>query len=125
MIAIDLILCDLICALLCTAVVTGALSRRLWHFLLLRAGVSPDTKWERIKKEQVRAVAREVVCGRYRVEGRGQYRDEFVTAGGVKLGEVDFESMESKVAPGLFLAGWFPIRSDALPLILNISIYLI
>jgi len=39
------------------------------------------------------------------VTGKSLNKDEFVTCGGVKLSEIHFKSMESKVCPGLFFAG--------------------
>jgi predicted flavoprotein YhiN len=43
--------------------------------------------------------------GEFRIEGKGQFKEEFVTCGGVSLKEVDFRTMQSRFVPGLFFAG--------------------
>ena len=90
--------------------VRGTLPRRLWHYLVGRAGISldgsnPPVTWGGLKKKQLEALAREVCDGHMAVSGKGQYRDEFVTAGGVDTKEVDWGSMASAKVPGLFLCG--------------------
>ena len=42
---------------------------------------------------------------RYEVSGKTTFKEEFVTAGGILLSEVEFKTMESKIVPGLFFAG--------------------
>ncbi len=81
------------------------LPRRLWHKLLLRAGLSPDKPWgETGRKGQARLV--EVLKGtELAVDGKSVFKEEFVTCGGVKLAEVDFRTMESRLVPGLHFAG--------------------
>ena len=82
------------------------LSRRLWHFIINRAKkITPDDPWQKLSKADIARLASEVVNARYTVNGRGLYRDEFVTAGGVSLNEINFETMESKVVPGLYVVG--------------------
>ena len=51
------------------------------------------------------ALADELVRGKYRVSGKGEFKEEFVTCGGVDLTEVDFRRMESKRVPGMYFAG--------------------
>ena len=46
-----------------------------------------------------------IAAGRYKVNGKATFKDEFVTAGGVDLDEVDFKTMQSKKLPGLYFAG--------------------
>jgi predicted flavoprotein YhiN len=43
--------------------------------------------------------------GQYKIQGKGIFKEEFVTCGGVSLKEVDFKTMESKICPGLYFAG--------------------
>lgn len=78
---------------------------RLWAWLCQRAGVEPDRGWSRLNKEQSLRLAREVSACRLEVVGKSTFKEEFVTCGGVALSEVNFKTMESKVCPGLHLAG--------------------
>mmetsp|Transcript_7901 Transcript_7901/g.11809 ORF Transcript_7901/g.11809 Transcript_7901/m.11809 type:complete len:425 (-) Transcript_7901:5-1279(-) len=82
------------------------ITRRLWLYLLKKAGlVSGESKWSSVDRSALLAVANLVVADTFQVSGRGMYKDEFVTCGGVLLKEVSMDSLESKIVPGLFLAG--------------------
>jgi predicted flavoprotein YhiN len=82
------------------------LSKRLWAFFLHRAGVQDrQTKWGDLSKAQTMRLADELCRGEYYVSGRGQFKEEFVTAGGADLDEVDFDTFGSKKARGLFICG--------------------
>ena len=50
-------------------------------------------------------MGRELAAGRYTVTGKSTFKDEFVTAGGIELNEIDFKTMQSKKLPGLYFAG--------------------
>ncbi len=83
-----------------------ALSRRLWHYLIQqRVGVDRDLTWANLSKGQLQALVTELTQGCYAIAGRGVFKDEFVTCGGVALKEVDFTTLESRRCPGLHLAG--------------------
>jgi hypothetical protein len=82
-----------------------AVPRRLWEHLAEAAGVGPDTLWAHLPKQQEEAFIRELVDGRYVVQGKTTNKEEFVTCGGVRLKEVDFRTMESRLVPGLHFAG--------------------
>jgi predicted Rossmann fold flavoprotein len=81
------------------------LSRRLWQHLLHRTGVEPERRWADLTREQQRHLISALRDSVYAVSGRGPFGEEFVTAGGVPLGEVNLATMESRRQPGLFLAG--------------------
>jgi predicted Rossmann fold flavoprotein len=78
---------------------------RLWAWLSQRAGVEADRVWSRLTKEQERRLVEEITACRLEVTGKSTFKEEFVTCGGVRLNEVDFKTMESRVCPGLHLAG--------------------
>jgi predicted Rossmann fold flavoprotein len=78
---------------------------RLWKRLCEAAGISELQNWADVSKLSLRRLAEELTAGRYRIEGKGIFKDEFVTCGGVELDEVDFKSMQSRLVPGLFFAG--------------------
>jgi len=81
------------------------LPQRLWRSLAAAAGAGEETRWADASKALLNALATEVHAGRYRVVGKGVFKEEFVTCGGVRLKEVDFATMESRVRPGLHFAG--------------------
>lgn len=81
------------------------LSQRLWEFLLIRAGVNLQFKWADLPKKEMNKLIEELLRGEYRVKGKTTFKEEFVTCGGIKLSEVDFKTMESKVCDSLYFAG--------------------
>ena len=78
------------------------LPARLWKQLALFIG---EKNWGDISKVEIRKLAQELTAGEFSMEGKGQFKEEFVTCGGVKLNEVDFKSMQSRVVENLFFAG--------------------
>ena len=81
------------------------LTARLWEQLVLAAGIARDTRWSALTRAQAQALAQQILRSEFSVTGKSLNKDEFVTCGGVKLGEVNFQTMESKLCPGLFFAG--------------------
>ena len=78
---------------------------RLWEKLLRAAGLKPETTWATVPGVARRALAAQVGEGEFAVAGKSMFKEEFVTCGGVRLSEVDFKSMESRLVPGLHFAG--------------------
>lgn len=83
----------------------GALPLRLWQSLCAAAGILDEQRWAKLPKANLLALADELLRGKYRISGKGQFKEEFVTAGGVHLDEVNFKTMESRIVPGLRFAG--------------------
>ena len=81
------------------------LTARLWEQLVLAAGIARDTRWAALTRAQALALAQQLTRTEFSVTGKSLNKDEFVTCGGVKLDEVNFKTMESKLCPGLFFAG--------------------
>lgn len=75
---------------------------RLWKQLVHFIG---DKNWADVSKAELRRLAEELTAGEFRIQGKGQFKEEFVTCGGVSLKEVDFKTMQSRVVDGLFFAG--------------------
>ncbi|HYP03957.1 MAG TPA: NAD(P)/FAD-dependent oxidoreductase [Cyanobium sp.] len=82
-----------------------ALSRRLWLHLLAGQGVEAELRWGDLGRGAQQAMISALRASRYRISGRGPFGEEFVTAGGIPLGEVNLATMESRLQPGLFLVG--------------------
>lgn len=79
--------------------------RRLWERLVASAGLAPDQRWTDLPKEKMTLLTEALTRGRYKTRGKSPFKDEFVTCGGVRLSEVDFRTMESRLCPGLHFAG--------------------
>jgi predicted Rossmann fold flavoprotein len=83
----------------------GPLPQRLWEQLTRQAGIDSGVRWTTLSRLQANALAALLVRTELNVHGKSLNKDEFVTCGGVKLGDVDFKTMESRVVPDLYFAG--------------------
>ena len=81
------------------------LNSRLWHYLLTAAGVRPETRWAELGRKGYNRLAVHLTAHPLHVEGRDAFKEEFVTCGGVALGNVDSNTLECRRHPGLYLAG--------------------
>jgi hypothetical protein len=81
------------------------LPKRLWENLVKAAGISEDTKWADISKKQLIALGEQLTNGEFHVNGKSIFKEEFVTAGGIDLKEINFKTMESKILPNVYFAG--------------------
>ena len=81
------------------------LPKRLWENLVKAAGISEETKWADVNKKQLNTLAEQLTQAEFQVNGKSTFKEEFVTAGGIDLKEVNFKTMESKILPNLFFAG--------------------
>lgn len=78
---------------------------RLWQRLISAAGISEIVKWANMPLAQIQNLARELTQALFTISGKGPFKDEFVICGGVRLDEVDFKTMQSRLVPGLHFAG--------------------
>jgi predicted Rossmann fold flavoprotein len=78
---------------------------RLWKALTFTAGIAPETRWSELPRTYARALVERIHATELTVSGKSLNKDEFVTCGGVRLSEIDFRTMESRVRPGLYFAG--------------------
>ncbi len=81
------------------------LPKRLWMSLVLSVGISAEERWAEVSKKALNQLVQELTQGRFSIKGKGVFKEEFVTCGGVSLKEVDFKMMESRLVPGLYFAG--------------------
>lgn len=81
------------------------LPSRLWLFLLEQSGVSTEVRWADLPAKLENALIRHLVDYVVEVEGKTTFKEEFVTAGGIALSEVDANTLMSKKVPNLFFAG--------------------
>jgi len=81
------------------------LPKRLWENLVKASGISEDIKWADMSKKQLNALGEQLTNGEFHVNGKSTFKEEFVTAGGIDLKEVNFKTMESKILPQVYFAG--------------------
>jgi predicted Rossmann fold flavoprotein len=81
------------------------LPHRLWEQLVAITGISPQQRWADLSNKQLLQLLHELTQGRYPIQGKGVFKEEFVTCGGVSLKQVDFKTMESRCCRGLYFAG--------------------
>ncbi|KAK9104864.1 hypothetical protein Scep_021708 [Stephania cephalantha] len=81
------------------------LVKRFWKYLLDREGIDGETFWASISNNSLISLCSLLKNCSFNVTGKGQFKDEFVTAGGVLLSEISLQTMESKITPRLFFAG--------------------
>lgn len=81
------------------------LPRRLWKKLTEFVGIDEEKRWSDISNKTLNQLIQELTQGNYKIQGKGVFKEEFVTCGGVNLKEVDFKTMESRCCPGLYFAG--------------------
>jgi len=81
------------------------ISSRLWLHILEKAEIPPERKWVELGKKGINKIMNHLSNDEYTVHGKGSFRDEFVTCGGVSLESIDFNTMESKSCPNLYFAG--------------------
>lgn len=81
------------------------MTSRLWEHLLVRSEIPHDLRWKDMGRKQINKIVNTLLNDRYEVRGKTTFKEEFVTAGGIDLKEVDFKTMESRIVPGLFFAG--------------------
>jgi predicted Rossmann fold flavoprotein len=88
-----------------TSVDCQPLPLRLWRKLVYAAGIGARQTWGDLSRSQFLSLANELTHGQYRISGKGAFKEEFVTCGGINLKEVDFKTMQSRVCRSLYLAG--------------------
>lgn len=81
------------------------LPKRLWHSLVLASGITETNTWAELNKKQLRSLGQQLTGSSFQVHGKSTFKEEFVTAGGIDLTEVDFKTFRSKVHKNLYFAG--------------------
>ena len=81
------------------------ISARLWKWFCDASGIPDTLKWADISKKQLNVLVEKLLRSIFPVEGKSTFKEEFVTAGGVNLKDVDFKTMQSKKCPGMYFAG--------------------
>ena len=81
------------------------LPKRLWQKLVLASNINRETRWADLNKGQLENLASQLTQAVFSVDGKSTFKEEFVTAGGVNLKEINFRTFESKLHSNLYFAG--------------------
>ena len=81
------------------------LPSRLWLYILSKLGIDAVKPWAEIGRKALNRIIETLVNDQYTIAGKGAFREEFVTCGGVSLSSINSKTLESKVCPNLFFAG--------------------
>ncbi len=82
-----------------------SLPQRLWEYLLLQSGTNQDIRWADLPAKEQNKLIKNLCTQEFAVNGKTTFKEEFVTAGGIVLNEIDHHTMESKIAPNIFFCG--------------------
>ena len=81
------------------------LPHRLWEYLLKEAGIKEDSRWADLPSKEQNKLIKLLSAGEFHVKGKTTFKEEFVTAGGIRLSEVSADTMMSRLVTNLFFAG--------------------
>jgi predicted Rossmann fold flavoprotein len=81
------------------------LPQRLWEYLVYQSGITENMRWADLPAKEQSNLIKNLVSQQFEVKGKTTFKEEFVTAGGIRLAEIDANTMQSKIAPNLFFAG--------------------
>lgn len=81
------------------------LPNRLWAYLLSYSGISADIRWAEMPAKEQNKLIKNLTAQEFPVKGKTTFKEEFVTCGGIKINEIDPNTMQSRSHPGIFFAG--------------------
>ena len=84
---------------------TPLLQQRLWEHIMEKAGLRKDIRWAELGSKGLNRLTATLIQDSYPVSGKGKFKDEFVTAGGVAISNIDISTLECKKIKGLYFAG--------------------
>lgn len=81
------------------------LPKRFWKKLLFASSINEEFRWADLNKTQLENLAKQLTKAIFNVDGKSTFKEEFVTAGGIDLKEINFKTFESKLHRNLYFAG--------------------
>lgn len=78
---------------------------RLWLHLLACSDIDSEIRWAEIPAKEQNKLIKNLTAQEFAVKGKTTFKEEFVTCGGIKLSEVDPNTMQSRIHPGIYFAG--------------------
>ncbi len=85
--------------------VFDGIPQRLWEYFIEQTKLNAEGTWNECSNKNLRQLAERLTSERFAIQGKTTFKEEFVTAGGVSLNEIDAQTCEAKKLSGLFLAG--------------------
>jgi len=79
--------------------------QRLWEYLLQQSAINENVRWADLPAKQQNILIKILCMQEFHVKGKTTFKEEFVTSGGIKLNEINANTMQSKIVPNLFFAG--------------------
>ena len=79
--------------------------KSIWKNILEHINIYPQSTWAELSKKEIHKICEELTNSTFQIEGRGIFKEEFVTCGGVSLKEIDSQTLQSKICDNLFFAG--------------------
>lgn len=79
--------------------------KSIWKNLTGFLQISPDAIWGELSKKEINKISEQIGNSKFQIVGKGMFKDEFVTCGGISLKEIDSNTMQSKICENLFFAG--------------------
>lgn len=81
------------------------LPNRLWTYLVASSDINENLRWADVNSKQQNQLIKNLTAQEFEVKGKTTFKEEFVTCGGIKLAEVDANTMQSKIVPNIYFAG--------------------
>ena len=81
------------------------ITNRFWQRILFVSGIDTTKQLANINNKEMQKIIENLCCCRMNVTGKSTFKEEFVTAGGVDLKEIDFKTMKSKKLPNFYISG--------------------
>jgi predicted Rossmann fold flavoprotein len=78
---------------------------RYWKKLVEHCGIESEMTWANLSRDKQSLILTELSEAKFQIRGKGIFKEEFVTCGGVSLKEIDFKTMQSRISPGIYFAG--------------------
>lgn len=78
---------------------------RLWEKLVQLSGIDAKKRWADLSNKEIHELTLQLTAARYDIQGKTTYKEEFVTCGGIPLNEIDPDTLESKIVPGIYFVG--------------------
>ena len=81
------------------------LTARFWEHILNQANISPERRWAELGRKGINRIVNTLMADEYTIDGKGSFKEEFVTCGGVSLQSINQATMEASDVENLYLAG--------------------
>ncbi|MBC7553760.1 MAG: aminoacetone oxidase family FAD-binding enzyme, partial [Taibaiella sp.] len=81
------------------------LPKRLWEFMVQECGINGEVRWGDLPAAARNKLTERLLRDAYNVKGKTTFKEEFVTCGGINISEIDPQTLQSRLMPGMYFAG--------------------